>query len=228
MSNMNKDNKQDLGLAIQSFYKDVFEFNRIAGRTLHESEYSNQFKTVAEEAKELQTGLEDDNIVEVVDAICDSLFTASFAVGILDSNDDITKNPPKYLNESETPVEQLIPEALNYLAQDNMIDFLTTVEDMCTVINADMPYCLDQVSKSNLSKFPLVKDISDPDLVCEIIEDSGRYANLSYKESLKFGEPCYVFMATEDKKNHTNFPNGKVIKPPVEYGYFEPSICVYE
>lgn len=226
--NMNKDSKKDLGLAIQNFYKDVFEFNKIGGRTLHESEYENQLKTVIEESQELKTGLEKNDIVEVVDAICDSLFTASFAVGILDGNDDITKNAPQYLNPVETPVEELIPEALSYLEQGNMIDFLTTVEDMCVTVNADVPYCLDQVSKSNLSKFPLVKDIPDPDLVCEMIEDQDRYGNVTFSLSTKFGEPCYVFKATVDKKNNTNFPNGKIVKPLEEHGYFEPSLCVYE
>lgn len=226
--NMNRETKKDLGLAIQLFYKDVFEFNKIAGRTLHESEYENQLSTVKEEAKELATGLAENDLVEVVDAIADSLFTASFAVGILDGSDAITKNAPKYLNTSETPVEELIPEALEYLEQGNMIDFLTTVEDMCIVVNADVPYCLDQVSKSNLSKFPLVKDISDPDEVCSQIEDLGRYDNVSYSESSKFGEPCYVFKATLDKSNSTNYPNGKVVKPLEEHGYFEPSIAVYE
>lgn len=228
MSNLNKDTKKDLGLAIQNFYKEVFEFNKIGGRTLHESEYENQFKTVWEEAQELKSGLEDGNIVEVVDAICDSLFTASFAVGLLDGNDGITKNPPIYLNEKEVPVEQLIPEALAYLEEGNMIDFLTTVEDMCSVINADMPYCLNQVSKSNLSKFLLVKDTPDPDLVCEEIEDQGRYDNVTFTESTKFGEPCYIFKASTDKLNGTNFPNGKIVKPLERHGYLEPSICVYE
>ena len=224
----NKESKLELGLAIQEFYKDVFEFNKIGGRTLHESEYLNQLKTVQEEALELKTGLDTNNLVEVVDAIADSLFTASFAVGILDGNDSITKNPPQYMNPKETTVEVLIPEALEYLAQGNMIDFLTTCEDLCVVVKADMPYCLGQVSKSNLSKYPLIKDIPDADLVCEKIEDEGRYDNVTFSVSSKFGEPCYVFKATVDKSNNVNYPNGKICKPPKEFGYFEPSICVYE
>lgn len=228
MSNMNKESKKDVAVAIQDFYKDVFEFNKIAGRTLHESEFDNQLNTVVEEAKELKTGLEENNIVEVVDAICDSLYTASFAVGILDGNDDITKNPPKYLNSCEIPVEELIPAALSHLEEGNVVDFLGTVEDMCTVVNADIIYCLDQVSKSNLSKFPLTCDVDDPDLVCDEIEGLGRYDNVSYTEATKFGEPCYVFKATVDKSNSNKYPNGKVVKPPVKYGYFEPSLAVYE
>ena len=225
---MNKESKLELGLAIQQFYIEVMEFNKIAGRTLHESEYANQLKTVVEEAQELQTGLDTNDIVEVVDAVIDSMFTASYAVAILDGNDSITKNAPLYLNPKETPVEVLIPEALVYLEGGNMIDFLTCCEDMCVTLRADMPYCLKQVSSSNLSKYLLVKDIPDVDLVCEMIEDQGRYENVTFSVSSKFNEPCYVFMATVDKKNNTNFPNGKVVKPPKEFGYFDPSLVIYE
>ncbi len=228
MIELNKETKRDLGEAIQGFYEDVFEFNKIAGRELLMDQYGNQLNTVVEESLELSTGLAERNIVELVDAIADCMYTASFAVGILDGSDAITLDAPVYLNEQEIPLELLIPQALLELEEGNMIDFLSSCEDMCVVVNADMKYNLSQVSKSNLSKFPLVQEVPCPKAVCDEIMEEGRYSEVTYSVSKKFGENCYVFKAQKDNSNGKLYPQGKVVKPSEKYGYFEPTIAVYE
>jgi hypothetical protein len=236
---LNKATKKEIANGIQELYINTFEFNSIANNPLHTDSLPRQLNVTTEEAGELVTALAKQDLKEVGDAIVDCLVTGCFLVGIQDGNDDITKNPPLYLNESDSTLEVLVPEAIHHLEEvyrtntlgilslvkhKDYIEFLSTVEDMCAVVNLNIVDTMKSVGESNLSKFPLVTAVSDPESVCEAIEDQGRYDNVSYEESVKFGEPCYVFKATYDKENDKRYTKGKIVKPPAEFGYTEPTI----
>ena len=234
-ANLNKPTKKQIAKAIQELYINTFEFNNIANKPLHTDSLPDQLNVALEETDELVLAVKTKDLKATGDAIVDCLVTDCFLVGIQDGNDDITKNPPLYLNESDSTIEELLPEAIHHLKEEydaegnitkyrDYFEFLSTIEDMCAIVNLNIIDTMKSVGESNLSKFPLIVDVEDPELICEAIEDLGRYDNVTYEESVKFGEPCYVFKATYDKENDKRYIKGKIVKPPVEFGYKEPVI----
>ncbi len=218
---LNKSTKAEVAQAILQTYVTSRAINEAVGNDLHMDSYSHQRNLVESELKEGEKALLEKDLKESVDAIGDLLVTLCEVIMIEDGDTALLKNAPKYLNEEEKTVEQLFSEARRYFNQENNIDMLGGVEDLCVAVNYDMIYALGQICSSNLSKFPLIKECEDPDAEADRIEDEGRYENVYFEEITLLGEQRYVFKSTYDKKMDEHFPKGKYLKA---FTFFEPEL----
>lgn len=230
--NLNKESKQEISQAIGDLYRATRRVNILAGNeSLDKNRFGTQLAAVEEEMQELIDGYEDNNLGLIIDATIDSLVTVSELISIIDGNDSIIQdNPiPKHLNLYDRNVEQLINHAVDNFNNDNYIDLLGNLEDLCVVLNCPICENIYSVIESNNSKFITVKELDESTetefSICEAIESEGRYEDV-YSETVDYqGEEYIVFKSKYDKKNDKKFTKGKFVKP---LGFFkEPTIVVY-
>lgn len=231
MSHMNKDNREEVAQSILELYKNTRMVNTIAGnKSLCLSRLPNQVETVKAELKELNLGIKEDNLGEVVDGCCDLLVTLSEAVMIQDQNTALLEDTPKYLNSQGATVEELVEDINDAVNSYNYIDALGYTEDLCFQLNADMVWNNNQVASSNLSKFITVEELdASPETefsICEAIEAQGRYTDV-YAEVTEFeGTEWVVFKSKYDKENDEHYPKGKFLKNTLTFQ--EPQLVIYE
>lgn len=228
---LDKENNEDLAKAIQELYINTRKVNSIAGNAkLCKERIPNQIELVKAELKETNKALKDNDLVDLVDGCADLLVTLSELLCLIDGNDALIKNSPKYLNAGSRNVAQLIGDINYEVDEGNWIDALGATEDLAAQLNADMVHNLGSVGNSNLSKFVKVTDLDDSEhtefSIIEDIEDQGRYTDVYTEVNTYEGEEYLVFKTKYDQENNEKYPKGKFIKPK---GFFkEPSIVVYE
>ena len=210
--NLSRATKQQKAEAILKSYITASEINRCVGNELTEDFEENQHNLAESEFKETILAIENNDLTELQDGICDLIYTVSECVMIQDRDTYLLKNAPKYLNEEELPVEQLIYQAYRDFREKNYVDALGAIEDAVDAVEGDIVTYLDNVDKSNLSKFPKVDGV-DPEKEADWIESQGRYHDVYFEEGELFGEKVYVFKSTYDSKTGERFPKGKYIKP---------------
>ena len=95
---IDKESNEDLAKVIQDLYVLVRKMNSIAGsHSLTKDRLTNQKEIVKSEVREMREALDENNLAEIALESVDLLITLSELVMILDGNEDLTKNPPKYL-----------------------------------------------------------------------------------------------------------------------------------
>ncbi len=206
--------KANISAAILELYKQTHSFNLIAGNTIDPVRIKPQSNLVLEETKEMVlSALEKDNI-EKVDGCLDGLVTCSNLIMLLEGNTALLADAPMYLNHEGLSLNELIGRATTAILDEDWIELLNYLEDICYEMEGDTLYNIEQVWKSNLSKFPLVSDVKSPDDVADAITDEGRYTGVDYHTSKNIeGEEVYVFTATYDTKEKKAFSSPKIVKP---------------
>lgn len=206
--------KQEISQAILTLYKQTHSFNTIAGNTINPERIAPQSSLTLEEAKEMVLAALTKDSVEFVDGCLDGLVTCSNLVMLLEGNTALLEDAPLYLNNEGLSVNELVGKATTELLDENWIDLLGTLEDICYEMEGDTLHNIEQVWESNLSKFPLVKDVKSPDEVADAITGEGRYTGVDYHTSKNIeGEEVYVFTATYDNKEKKAFSSPKIVKP---------------
>lgn len=231
MSNLDKDNKVAVAKAIQELYINTRKVNSIAGNaSLDISRFDNQLETVLDELKELNAGLATDDPGEVVDGTIDLLVTLSELVCIIDGNDDLTRDAPKYLNSDGSSVYELVSVINLCILDKNYIDALGYTEDLTFQLNADMVVNCNSVAESNLSKFIRLTDLQDTEyteeFICKDIESKGRYVDVYSVHVEHEGETWVVFKSNQDTENNGVYPLGKFLKCPLTFK--EPYLLIWE
>ena len=230
MTIINKETKTDLAKAIQHLYVNTLMVNQIAGNKICKELIPNQLETVKAELKETQAALDNNNLGELADGCCDLLVTLSFLVMLEDGNESLIKNPPKYLNEDQFSVEDLVEAITECVEHSNYIDALGYTEDMAAQLNADMIANCYEVAESNSSKFITLEDLDASEhtefSLIEEIEAQGRYTDVYTETTMHNGQEWVVFKSKYDQENNEHYPAGKFIKPP--HFFKEPTIIVYD
>lgn len=210
--------KANISSAILELYKQTHSFNLIAGNTIDPVRSEPQSNLTKEELKEAIVAALNGDKVELADGVIDGLVTNSNRVMILEGNTALLADAPMYLNHENLSLNELIGKATTAVLDEDWIELLNYLEDICYEMEGDTLYNIEQVWKSNLSKFPLVEDVKSPDDVADKITDEGRYTGVDYHTSKNIeGEEVYVFTATYDTKEKKAFSSPKIVKPT---GYF--------
>ena len=197
-------------------YLQVVEWNSIAGNGTHDlsdDKYKLQVGFVCEEYQELLDAIEENNVVEIYDALGDLFVVLSYLCYMDSAREQLeiyaTDFVPTtafvfgFANNIRLSKDQYRNAILN---QDHIDDgYLWHELDllMGTIVNTkNCIECLDEVIRSNLTKYPVVGTV-DPEKECEYIESKGRYTGITFKTS-KIGDvEYYVFVDC----------NGKIMKP---------------
>ncbi|ATN93518.1 hypothetical protein [Pseudoalteromonas phage J2-1_QLiu-2017] len=222
--------KPQLSAAILDLYKGSRLFNQAANGGLSKERLENQLNTVKEEAKELLISHQEKNRLELVDAIIDCLYTGSELVMIIDGNEDLLEDTPKFYEEDLENSEATLFACLGALAAGNYYSFLCYAEDLAATIEGyDMAGAVKHISDSNDSKFVPISWLEENDLTIKEMEltilREGRYTEVFSKKVDYKGVPSVVFMAKFDKQENTRYEQGKVVKPK---GYFiEPNLALF-
>jgi len=216
---MAKVNKSKLATALLSFYASAEEFNRIGGKPLSKDFIGSQKGVVMEEGKETILAILNNDKKERVDGLGDICFTASFMVMLQDGNNSLTKDHHELFNVDGSSYEVLSGRLLTALLQEDWITVLETAEDLLYLTDEYAIENLLSIQESNMSKYVPVKELSDPEKMCEDIEEQGRYTGVEFNiDKLSSGEEVYVFTATYDTKEKRAFDKPKIVKPE---GYFK-------
>lgn len=197
-------------------YLQVVEWNSIAGNGVHDLSYDKyklQVGFVCEEYQELLDAIAENNVVEIYDALGDMFVVLSYLCYLDSSRENLVINPTDFvptnsslfgfannLGLSKEQYRSVLLDSDNinagYLWYE--LDLL-----MSTIVNTKKCIeCLDEVIRSNLTKYPVVGTV-EPAKECEYIESKGRYTGITFK-TCKIGEvEYYVFVDC----------NGKIMKP---------------
>ena len=194
----------------------VVEWNSIAGNGSHDlsdAKFNFQVGLVCEEYQELLDAIEENNVVEIYDALSD-LFVVLSYLCYLDAErdqmviDEVDFTPSTayvfgFANQLRLNKDQYRHSLLD---QDNIdagylwheLDLL-----MGTIINTKKCVeCLDEVIRSNLTKYPVIGSV-DPEKECKYIESKGRYTGITFTTCTIGEVEYYVFVDC----------NGKIMKP---------------
>lgn len=103
---------------METFYSDVKRFNNLAGKkNFNISSIVNQYKLIEEEVCEIKAGIENNDIVEILDGVVDTLFVC---LGMLQQLEDAgcdvqgaikqvcTDNTSKFPSDEETAVKTVM------------------------------------------------------------------------------------------------------------------------
>ena len=227
---IDKESNEDLAKVIQDLYVLVRKMNSIAGsHSLTKDRLTNQKEIVKSEVREMREALDENNLAEIALESVDLLITLSELVMILDGNEDLTKNPPKYLNSGCRNVAQLVADVEHSVEEENWIDALGSAEDLVSQINADMCFNIKSVGESMLSKFTpmtFLEQSSETEFsLCEQLQGD-RYEEV-YSEVVDYqGEEFVVFKTKYDKKNNESYSKGKFLKSPLTFK--DPQIIIFD
>lgn len=214
MTKLNRTTKKEKAEAILNTYKISSAINRCVGNELTEEYEANQHVIAESELKEAILAIEDNDLVELQDALADCIVTISECLMIQDKNTYLLENAPLYLNEQEKTVEELVYDAYRAFREKNYVDALGLIEDAVDAVEGDIVEYMNCVNLSNLSKFPVIDTTDiDPDVECDNIESQGRYQDVYYEEGELMGKRVYIFKSKYDKKNNERFTKGKYLKP---------------
>lgn len=165
--------KNQLAEALLTLYTSTYDFNTIAGKSLSQDYADSQDKFIVEETKEAILAAIEKDAKERVDGLGDILVTASFRVMIQDGNIDLLKDHSGIF-DSTTCVEDLWGQLLSSLLKEDWINVLGTAEDLIYRTDENSVENILEIASSNMSKYVPVKDLEDPEEMCELIESEKR------------------------------------------------------
>jgi hypothetical protein len=200
-------------------YHSVVDWNTLSGNSVDDKDLSEIYKQLTNEElygeNEFIEGYIKHNDEMQLDGICDLIFTSFYwaAVNGMDEiqlEDAYEKAFTAYDFGSAT-LEGTIKLLSYYLEKGHPYLF---VKELIVVMlirkkQYDIVSAFEEVKRSNISKYPLVEEISDPEKEIEYITRQGRYSDITYKEVNR----RYIFLAGKDLKSGVVFDKKKIVKP---------------
>ncbi len=187
---------------------EVLKWNKIAGNLPEDSSLINTYISLCiEEAKEGVKAEEEDDKVEHLDALCDSVFTGFFLNALHKGVTFPIKNVTVETNDDGLDFEHMLSEL-----QDKYIFgyMLALVDALGTLSNYyDLLGAFNRVLTSNMSKYiPMSQEV---DLTAEIasVEGQGRYGDVFVQEI----DGYYILRAKKDLLEGVEYKQGKIVKP---------------
>lgn len=233
--------------ALRYLVKTVLETNRMIGmdHTDRDKWLPIYYKLRVEEGSELITAIDNENAVEVVDAILDTLVVGCYEVFV----NDATKPNTVDCDTLTGIVEDLEYNLIHITLEQDFMDFNTWLKlprsaastYACAVslfarLSIDHMKAVKEVTDSNLSKFPTINELGsslvEPEMVdysdftSELlaaqvweIEQAGRYSGVTAEAvTNESGETRYVFWTAKEYGE----PKVKYVKPCT---FFEPDFA---
>jgi hypothetical protein len=187
---------------LKPFYQDVLSWNDFAGNNINNKKLIELYEDlVREESKEIFDSLKDNDAVEFIDGVSDSLVVGSFLKALIyDENyeNHSTSTEKGDLNQLISKLETLVVDP-----KGNINEIILILEIMSNSVEVNLVDCCEEVMISNWSKFPLITDVN-PENETTFIENQGRYSGIVFEIKLdSSNEKRYIF------KNN----KGKIVKP---------------
>jgi hypothetical protein len=187
---------------LKPFYQDVLSWNDFAGNNINNKKLIELYEDlVREESKEIFDSLKDNDAVEFIDGVSDSLVVGSFLKALIyDENyeNHSTSTEKGDLNQLISKLETLLVDP-----KGNINEIILILEIMSNSVEVNLVDCCEEVMISNWSKFPLITDVN-PENETTFIENQGRYSGIVFEIKLdSSNEKRYIF------KNN----KGKIVKP---------------
>ena len=185
------------------FYQDVISWNSFVGNDINNSKLKDLYvNLVLEESTEIFDSIKDNDPIEFIDGVCDSLVVGSFLMALKRKED--FKNHKVAIENVELDTSIM---ALNDLVKNDTLNniekIIDLLEKLSSTIEVDIIKACEEVMFSNWSKFPLISEVN-PNKEVSFIENQGRYTNISFESKLdNSGNERFVFKDG----------NGKVVKP---------------
>ena len=217
--------------ALRYLVKTVFETNEMIGMDYHDRDkwLPIYYKLRVEEGSELITAIDNEDAVEVVDAILDTLVVGCYE-NLVDGTECFDSDFLKSLSVLKCNTQM-------YSLHEDIRDFQSGLQKFSTIqntfiitcslfaqLNIDHMKAVKEVTESNLSKFPTLdqllgdfvgetgKDLGSFVLnqQCEMIESGKRYSGVTAETVANTsGETRYVFWASHEYGK----PKVKYVKP---------------
>lgn len=184
-------------------FRDVLAWNNVASASdtfdISDARYTKQTELVMEEYRELRKALKEDNIVEIYDGLADLFVVLSFLYA-LDSNrnecvvdyNDFVVTVDRYTEIVD--IFDMDPDAVQQYLLSSTGDEIAVALDKLLKQLAVISYStlvLNDVMRSNWSKFPLVDEV-DFSAEKARIEAAGRYSDIRAEKIEYKGELRYV------------------------------------
>ena len=225
--------------ALTKLYQGVRTTNKFLGLENSPELQSTYFMLRQEEVGELFTAIENEDKVELLDAVVDGLVVVGYEYSLKYRNPDLDDYEEVGKGDMTSITEQL---EYTYNKVGNYVDTLSYLEMLFNMMDIDHLKAVNEVLESNWSKFPTVTDFgesswwSNVSLKCsekvklrELIEyqiveikKQGRYVDvyheLRYDESV--GEDRVIFWAKGEKQpdgSIKEFKAPKYVKPTATF-----------
>ena len=184
------------------FYKDVISWNDFAGNDINNKKLINLYiDLVKEESTEVFDSIKDNDPVEFLDGVADSLVVGSFLQALVhgDSFEEHTVSSKK--GDLNTLIEEL--KVLVSEPEKKSKEIIFKLEEISNSTDSDILACCQNVMESNWSKFPLITEVNPEDEI-KFIESQGRYSGIVFEvKTDSAGSERFIFKS--DK--------GKIVKP---------------
>ncbi len=192
---------------------DTIEWNRIGSENgeldLSDQKLELQHRCLLEEVQELRDAIDDRDKVEVVDALCDILFVASYGVFLLGQTDD--NGIDHDLVDNKFELEDLYKQ-LYWLCNDKKyFTMVQLIQRVSVLFDFNLKKSYKNVVESNYSKFPKVDDIDLHDEL-EWFNKESKYTDVV----AVVVEGRYIFRCWDG--------DGKIVKPRC---FKEPELAQY-
>lgn len=214
--------------ALRYLVKTVFETNEMIGMDYHDRDkwLPIYYKLRVEEGSELITAIDNEDVVEVVDAILDTLVVGCYE-NLVEYGDAFDKYLKEItlLTELPSTLSEDLDEFIHCLHLNGLgFSVFASACLLFAQLNIDHMKAVKEVTESNLSKFPTLdqllgdfvgetgKDLGSFVLnqQCEMIESGKRYSGVTAETVANTsGETRYVFWASHEYGK----PKVKYVKP---------------
>lgn len=187
-------------------YKDVLSWNKVAGNDIRNKNLISLYDgLVHEELNEIFDSILNNDEVEFLDGLIDSLVVGSYLYALIyDDNFDNHENSQSIVNIKSVIEKIKIIDIDKSISKEASV-ILHYLENVAYTISdeIDIVGAFKEVMSSNWSKFPLVDSVNPENEVINIQKDK-RYPEVSYSIVIDdHGNSRYVFRT----------PKGKVVKP---------------
>ena len=210
-----------------SFYKDILLMNEFVGNKIEDPRLINLYADLTlEEMSEIFDASDDNDIIEFVDGIVDTMVVGSYLYALKNKDNfndygvvyDISaidkQSNLSFLSQTKIYNDALKKASESSLCQsgiDIFYYFNTLVKDVEKIIryveeistsidpnDIDIFACCDEVSRSNWTKFPKLECVN-PDDEVKHIESQGRYTGVTYKIKNLNGDDRVIFYSDKGK-----------------------------
>lgn len=186
----------------------VIDWNHIAGNDVKDDALKDLYMKLAREemfgTDELMQGWLTNDPEKIMDGVGDLIYTYGFLCAL--EHGGVPEFEPQ--DDVGNVKESLVDVARSLIISKPDINKLYVLLTYMSEI-MDVEGVFDTITTSNMSKFPLVDDVSCPYKELEKIQSQGRYDDISFIEF----DGRYVFFADKDIKAGVIFDEPKIVKP---------------
>lgn len=211
--------------ALDEFFFNVVKVNTLAGNDTSDKGLIPLYhKLIHEESGEMIKAIKEKDTIEFFDGLIDTMVVAGYATMLhnnnLDNWDLSEEDKDNVGRIGDTlKVKELDSDSVDFIINSAIAEaYRLNKRDKFDVVGM-----MDEISRSNLTKFPKTSEC-DPHQEVEKIVEQGRYSGITFNRVEYKGEYYYNFMALRDEEAGVDFEKPKFVKPSV---YSKPELSKF-